>query len=444
MNNSPLANQSFRRLFAAQIFSLVGMGLLTVAISLAAYRIGGTAKGGQLLGLFFALKMLTYVFLAPLAETLLVKSPRKSAMASLDLGRMLLLVAMALVTETWQFVGLSFVFFVLAAGFTPLFQSVIPDILPEKTTYTKALAWSQIAYTLEVLLSAIIAALVINLVTGELLFYAAAVAFFGSLIALLSTRFPSPETIKSKGSFLKRAGRGLWIYQQTPRLQGVFLLNLALSLVMAWLLVNSVVYAGVRMGDAEQHYSLLMSFYGIGAVLGAAFAPQVLRKISERSTMLSGTFGFAVVGAGFALFPSTSMPLLASVWAAFGFASSLIMAPGALVITRSAKSRDHTSVFAAQFSLSHAGWLISYPLVGWLAAYFLLELALFFLSAACTLIAKLAMKVWPAIDPLKLQHNHPELPDDHQYLKVVPVVCTAHQHAHDFYIDELHPICRQG
>ena len=108
---SPLANKSFRRLFAAQIFSLLGVGLLTVALSLAAFRIGGAEAGGKVLGMLLALKMVAYVVLAPLAETVLAGLPRKRAMVLLDLGRMLLLVPMAFVTEIWQVAGLAFAFF---------------------------------------------------------------------------------------------------------------------------------------------------------------------------------------------------------------------------------------------------------------------------------------------------------------------------------------------
>ena len=439
MNTGPLANPSFRRLFASQICSLLGVGLLTVALSLAAYRIGGAATGGQVLGLLLALKMLAYVFLAPLAETLLEKVPCKRAMVSLDLGRMLLLLPMAFASETWHVAVLAFAFFVLAAGFTPLFQSVVPDILPEEESYTKALAWSRIAYTLEAVLSPVFAAIMLNLVTYEALFCAAAAAFLGSVVALLAVRFPSSAKINCKGPFLKRAGRGLWIYRQTPRLRGLFLLNLALSLVMAWVLVNSVVYAGVRMGDAERYYPFLMAFYGMGAVMGATVISPLLRKMSVRSVMLSGTFGFTAVGAGFALLQPMSVPILASVWVAFGVASSLVLTPGALVITRSVARGSRASVFAAQFSLSHAGWLIAYPLAGWLAAYFSLELALLLLSGAGALVAGLAMSFWPANDPLERQHGHPELPDDHQHLKLLPALGPLHQHSHAFRIDELHP-----
>lgn len=444
MNTSPLVNSSFRSLFAAQIFSLLGVGILTVALSLAAFRIGGAETGGQVLGLLLALKMLAYVFLAPLAETVLANVPRKRAMVSLDLGRMLLLLPMAFVTETWHVAVLAFAFFVLSAGFTPLFQSVIPDILPEEETYTKALAWSRIAYTLEAVLSPVIAAIVLNLVTGEALFYAAALAFLGSVLVLLATHFPPRASVNSKGPFLKRAGRGLWIYRQTPRLQGLFLLNLALSLAMAWMLVNSVVYAGVRLGNAEQFYPYLMFSYGIGAVIGAIMVPRLLRKTSERTAMLSGAFGFATVGASFALLPPIGMPAVAIVWVAFGVTSSLVMTPGALVIVRSVTSDARTSVFAAQFSLSHAGWLFAYPLAGWLATNISLESALLCLSGACALVACVALKIWPADDPVERAHSHPDLPASHPHLKQVPAIGPLHRHAHAYHIDELHATWNHG
>ncbi len=146
---SPLANPNFRWLFSAQVFSLVGTGLLTVALSLAAFRIGGGKAAGQVLGVIFALKMVAYVGIAPLIEAVLSGVNRKIALVSLDFGRLLLLLLMAFTENTYQIVLLSFVFFVLSAGFTPLYQSVIPDVVPDKDAYARALSWSRIAYTLE-------------------------------------------------------------------------------------------------------------------------------------------------------------------------------------------------------------------------------------------------------------------------------------------------------
>lgn len=435
-----MSSPTFRRLFTAQICSLIGVGLLTVALSLAAFRIGGAAAGGQILGLLLALKMVAYVLLAPLAETLLSGVSRKRAMVSLDVGRMLLLLPMAFVSQPWLVALLAFGFFVLSAGFTPLFQSVIPDILPEEATYTKALAWSRVAYTMEAVMSPVIAAAMLKIVTGESLFYAAALAFAGSVLALLLARLPQFRDAAREGPFLKRVGHGFWIYRRTPRLRGLFLLNLSLSLSMAWVLVNSVVYAGARLGDSEHYFPILMACYGAGAALGAVIVPKLLTRMSERSAMIIGALGFAAVGALFAVLPAVPMPYLGAVWVAFGVASSLVLTPGGLVITRSAAQKDRASVFAAQFSASHAGWLVAYPLAGWLGSLLSLETALLSLASLSTVLVLVALRVWPADDPVDLAHCHPELPDDHPHLEQVPASGAQHRHIHAFRIDELHPI----
>lgn len=433
---SPLSNPAFRTLFAAQVASLAAVGLLTVALTLAAYRIGG-ASAGMVLGLLLVLKMVAYVVLAPLAEALLRGMPRKPVMICLDMGRMLLLVPMAFAASTMQIALLTFAFFVLAAAFTPLYQSVIPDVLPEEETFTRALAWSRIAYTLEAVLSPVIAAALLGVIWAEHLFLAAALAFVGSILALLATRFPSRAVGYGTKPFLERAVMGLRIYRHTPRLRGLFLLNLALSLAMAWVLVNSVVFAGLRLGDAEKHYPVLMAFYGLGAAAGAVLVPTMIKRSGERMTMMSGALGFAVLGPVI-FFPLTYAGLLA-LWVGFGLTSSLVLTPGGLVITRSARQLDRPAVFAAQFSLSHAGWLLAYPLAGWLGTVVGLEPALLLLSGLAAAVAFAATRVWPADDPPQRTHSHPDLAADHPHLRDVPASGPGHAHRHDYHIDDLHP-----
>ena len=432
----PLTNPAFRTLFAAQVASLLAVGLLTVALTLAAYRIGG-ASAGEILGLFLALKMVAYVVLAPLAEAVLRGKPRKPVMIGLDLGRMVLLVPMAFAATTLQIAVLSFAFFALAAAFTPLYQSVIPDVLPDEDTYSRALAWSRIAYTLEAVLSPVIAAALLGVIRPEYLFLAAAFAFVGSILALVATRFPAKEVGAGTKPFLKRAVNGLRIYRRTPRLRGLFLLNLALSLAMAWVLVNSVVFAAARLGDAETHYPVLMAFYGLGAAAGALLVPVLVRRFGERAVMVAGALGFAACG------PVILLPLsysgILALWSGFGLTSSLVLTPGGLVITRSAQREDRPAVFAAQFSLSHAGWLLAYPLAGWLGTAVGLTPALLVLSGLAIAVAVVATRVWPDQDPVQRTHSHPELPEDHPHLQDVPASGPGHQHRHDFRIDDLHP-----
>ena len=48
--SSPLQNPEFRKLFSAQIFSLIGIGVMTVSLSLSAFEFGGVSMGGPILG----------------------------------------------------------------------------------------------------------------------------------------------------------------------------------------------------------------------------------------------------------------------------------------------------------------------------------------------------------------------------------------------------------
>ncbi|WP_226781227.1 MFS transporter [Oceaniglobus trochenteri] len=432
---SPFAYPAFRSLFAAQVCSLVAVGLLTVGLSMAAYRIGGAAAAGQILGLLFALKMVAYVGFAPLAEPLLSRWPRKRVMVALDLARLALLLPMAFVTQTWEIGALAFAFFVVSSGFTPLFQTVIPDLLTDEGTYTRALVISRIAYTLESVLSPVIAAVALQLIAPSTLFLISALAFVGSVAALAITGFPAAQQDARKRPFLARAVTGLRIFHKTPRLRGLFLLNLALSLMLAWVLVNTVGFAGLRLGDAAGKYPILMAFYGAGAAMGALIVPRALARFSERRVMALGVFAFAALGA-LILLP-LSYPALLALWAGFGLASSLVMTPGGLVIVRSAGKSDRAALFAAQFSLSHFGWLIAYPLAGWLGGALSLETALVVLCALALAVALAGLRIWPADDPLEREHSHPELPPDHPHLRNHPGHDNSHRHA--FHIDELHP-----
>lgn len=434
---SPFANRAFRSLFAAQVWSLMAIGLMTVAMSLAAYRIGGEAAAGQILGFLLAVKMVAYVGVSPLAEAVFSGRPRKRVMIGLDAARMLLLLPMAFATETWQIAGLALIFFSVSSGFTPLFQSVIPDVLTDERAYSRALVWSRIAYTLESVLSPVIAAVVLKIVAGEFLFWVAAIAFVGSIAALLLTPFPGEGGARGKGPFLQRALKGMTIYRKTPRLRGLFLLNFALSLSMAWVLVNSVVFAGARLGDAEEHFPILMAFYGLGAALGAFVVPRLVESLDERRTMSGGVILHAALG-GAILLPLGYAGILA-LWVGFGLAASLVLTPGGLVLARSAAVANRAPVFAAQFSLSHAGWLVAYPLAGDLGARVGLEPALLILSGVSVAVAVIGLRVWPTQDPAMREHAHPDLPANHPHLHETPAHGPNQRHAHAFHIDELHP-----
>lgn len=147
-----LRHRAYRRLFAAQVVALVGTGLATVALGLLAYDLAG-ADAGSVLGTALAIKMVAYVVIAPAVGAIADRLPRRALMVTADLVRAGIAVSLPFVGEVWQVYVLVFLLQSASAAFTPTFQAVIPDVLPEERDYTRALSMSRLAYDLESLFS---------------------------------------------------------------------------------------------------------------------------------------------------------------------------------------------------------------------------------------------------------------------------------------------------
>lgn len=433
----PLRHQVFRVFFVAQILSLFGIGLLTVALALTAYRVAGAAAAGMVLGLILTLKMVAYVGLAPIAEAVLSAAPPRRTLIVLDVLRAALLLPMAFATNTWQIAVLAFAFFAASAAFTPLYQATVPVILDDKAVYARALALSRLASSAEAIASPALAGMMLALVDGRALFPLAALCFAGSVVALLLVRLDRPIELPEKAPFLKRASRGIWIELMTPRLRGLLVVNLGLSLGLSWVLVNTVVFAGLRLDDPELSYTRLMLGYGAGAAGAALTVPRLVEALGERRVILAGGLLFAALSPAI-LIPMT-LPAFVALWAGFGVAATMVLTPGGLVLTRSARSRDWPALFAAQFSLSHAAWLCAYPLAGWAGAALGPEGALLALGAAALAVTLLGAWIWPRVDVLEREHSHQELDPGDPHLTEFGARGPTNLHSHAFHIDEKHP-----
>jgi hypothetical protein len=84
----------------------------------------------------------------------------------------------------------------------------------------------------------------------------------------------------------------------------------------------------------------------------------------------AGVLGGALLAfAAIASVPETAKWLwqaLLPTWTILGVAYSAVMTPSGRLLRRSARAADRPALFAAQFALSHACWLLTYPLAGWL------------------------------------------------------------------------------
>ncbi|CUH98575.1 MFS transporter [Leisingera aquaemixtae] len=431
---SILKNRTYRHLFLAQIVALTGTGLATVALGLLAFDLAGE-RAGLVLGTALTIKMAAYVTVAPVAAAWAEQADRRKMLITLDLVRMLVAVCLPFVSEVWQVYVLIFVLQSASAGFTPAFQASIPDVLTEEKEYTQALSLSRLAFELESLASPMLAAALLLAVSSGTLFWGTAAGFAGSALLLLTIALPSPAP-RARRPVWERTTRGIRNYLKTPRLRGLLALNWAVSAIGAMVIVNTVVLVRAGMALPESSVALALAAFGGGSMLSALLLPRLLQRLPDRTVMLAGA-GLSIAAMACLALAAFAAPLtfarLATGWAVIGVGWSAVLTPSGRLLARSAHPADRPAVFAAQFTLSHACWLLFYPLSAWLMAAWggvaaMLALALL---AAAGLFA--AQRLWPRDSAAPVAHSHPDLPADHPHLQ------GAAPHAHPIIIDDLHP-----
>ncbi|RMT80235.1 MFS transporter [Pseudomonas viridiflava] len=426
-----LANRSYRHLFLAQVIALVGTGLATVALGLLAFDLAG-AQAGAVLGTALAIKMTAYIGVAPIAAAFAERLPRRAMLVSLDLVRAVVALALPFVTEVWQIYVLIFVLQSASAAFTPTFQATIPDILPDEDDYTRALSLSRLAYDLESVASPMLAAALLTVISFHNLFAGTVIGFLASAALVATVLLPKAKQVPRR-SIYERTTRGMRIFLATPRLRGLLALNLTVAAASAMVIVNTVVLVQSRFALPQSSTALALAAFGGGSMISALVLPRLLKNIKDRTAMLFGG-GILVVGLAVGI-NLTTYNFLLPLWMVLGVGYSLAQTPSGRLLRRSAHAEDRPALFAAQFALSHACWLITYPLAGWLGANISLTASFVGLAVVAGSALLVSIVIWrPAHDQESIKHTHENLPGDHAHIDGQDGV----DHEHPYVIDDQH------
>jgi predicted MFS family arabinose efflux permease len=269
----------------------------------------------------------------------------------------------------------------------------------------------------------------------NLLFLGTVIGFAASAALVVSVLLPSPKASEPRGIY-DRTTRGIRIYLATPRLRGLLSLNLAAAAAGAMVLVNSVVLVRGTLGLTESALAWTLFAFGAGSMLAALALPRLLDRVPDRPVMLGGAVLLVLTMVGLAAEIATfglDWLFLLGAWLLAGLGYSAVLTPSGRLLRRSAHSADRPAIFAAQFALSHACWLVTYPLSGWLMTQFGPIAALVCLTTLAGAGALTAVRLWPKEDPEIFEHTHENLPPDHPHLK------GKRHHAHPFIVDDQHP-----
>jgi MFS family permease len=420
---SPLANRTYRHLYLAQISALTGTGVMTVGLALLAYQLAGE-NAGAVLGIALSLRIVAFVLISPLFGAYAHLLPRRQVLVALDLVRAATVLLLPLVDAVWQVYVLIFVINACSAGFTPLFQATIPDVLPDEALYTRALSLSRLAYDLQQLLAPALAGVLLWFLPLDALFAVNGAAFLLSAALVLSVVLPGAREVIRPEGVLANIGWGIRLYLATPRLRGLLALSMAVAAATAMVIVNTVVYVHDVLGGGDALVTVAYAVSGGGSMLTALLLPRVLDRIAERSVMLAGGALMAIGMAAGMLTPALAG--LLAIWFLIGIGSSLVQTPQGRLLRRSSHEEDRPALFAAQFALSHACWLVTYLVAGVVGNAIGLFWTFGLLGLLVIVSTGLAMRLWPAADPEVVEHEHGMLQHEHLHTHD-----EHHQHEHE-------------
>ena len=181
---------------------------------------------------------------------------------------------------------------------------------------------------------------------------------------------------------------------------------------------------------------MALAAFGAGSMLVALALPRILDRLPERRVMLVGA---TVIAASLLVggVMRASFSGLLALWFLVGVGYSLAQTPSGRLLRRSSHAVDRPALFAAQFALSHACWLLTYPLAGWLGAKLGMSTSFLSLGAVALVAIVLANRLWPSQEAARIEHDHPGLPVRDPHLQEHRDAGGAH--SHEFIVDDQHP-----
>ncbi|MDF2824659.1 MAG: putative transporter, partial [Mycobacterium sp.] len=233
------------------------------------------------------------------------------------------------------------------------------------------------------------------------LFLGTVVGFLLSAALVIRTALPQHVSQTPADSLWQRATSGARVMARHPVLRSLLALNLAVASATALVVVNTVVYVHGVLDGGSPAVAALLACYGGGSMVVALLVPRLLTRMSDRRLMLTGAgilaTGLIVITALLLVEPgpTTGWLTFPVVWATLGVGASLINTPSARLLRYETEPGARSAVFAAQFSLSHACFFLTYPLAGWLGALAGQPVAAGALAALAVGAAATAARLWP-------------------------------------------------
>lgn len=363
-NTSLWRHPAFQRLFWAHALSLIGTGITSVALGLLAHELVG-ASASVVLGMTLTIRIIVVVTCAPWVGGIAERFGARATLLASDFMRAVVVLGFFYVEAVWQIYVLAFILNLGSAVFTPVYKALIPEMVGRKR-YSRALALGSVAYDTANIMGPALAGLLIAFIGFRGGFAVDAFTFL--LSAGLIFGLPRMANAASSSDSTQRSptlGHGLAaMLKRRPLRQSLFL-ALQTSVSGAFVLVATVDFVKEELHMTDSAYAWAMAVYGFGAVAGATLYAHCTTMTQNRLVRAATFTLIAALGLISAL-PNYTVLVLA--WIMAGAGQSILGIRGNELLAAHSEGVERPHIYAAHFSLSHAGWGLTYPVAGVLTA----------------------------------------------------------------------------
>jgi MFS family permease len=301
-----LRHRSYRSIWTGSLVSNVGTWMETIAVGIYVTQATGSAAWT---GAVAAAMFLPTSVLAPIGGALADRFDRRRTIALFTVMQTLLACVLAALAFTHHLSVPAVLGVVLLSGcagalMSPAFSALLADVVPPEDLLS-ALSLSSAQYNLGRFLGPMLAALV--MVGGNLgwAFTCNALSFVAVLWALaLVPPLPlEPSALTRTGSLWSEIGEGMAAARNDPATRAVLMIVAAIGLLIAPFIGLLPAFAIRVLGASPSRTSLLVTFQGSGAVLGAVLLGSITERFGRGRTFATACLGVGAVAVCYWLSP---------------------------------------------------------------------------------------------------------------------------------------------
>lgn len=422
MASSLWKNRNYTLLFSAQIISLLGSGVTTVALAIFAYQLTGGESATAIIGNALFLRILAFLLFSQFAGVLADRVSRKKILIVTDVVRFGLLAMFPFITEVWHIYALIFGINAVTAFFTPTFEASLPEVVGE-TDYVKALSFSRVAVDIEAFAAPALAGLMVAVFSVRWVFWFDAFTYLVSAAFVMLVTIPQVskklDPIRLRG-FMNDLTFGTRILLREPSLRQALLLSLAEATAGAAAIVATVVYVSDVLQSGDTSFAIVMAVLGLGSSIAAIILGRTTTRLElgasdkkalhfRRHDWSRFTLFVGGIILGLILLPGVFQPpllIFAAMWFLNGAGQALISIASGTLLAEHTRIEERGRAYAAYFALTHACWLITYPAIGYAAVWWGTPLTFTLAGAACLLVVLFAFLLG---GPKHREHEHPNV-----------------------------------